>query len=61
MARIDNHDAFIRKNEESRIVVIVWLEPAADEHFARSLGLPIDLSSLDAAMIVDIANVSSFS
>ena len=57
MSAVEYHDSSVWKGEESRIVVVVWLEVAAYEHFACGVCLEIDLCGFYASVNVNVSDV----
>jgi hypothetical protein len=59
MPGIEDHDAFVRENQEGRHIVVVGLEIRTDEDLVVDSGLEIVLGGLDVAVHVDVGNVGT--
>ena len=59
MACVENHDAFVRQSEKSRVVVVIRLEDAAHQHVTPLVVHKIHLRCLDGSVYVDVTDVSS--
>ena len=57
VAGVENHHAFVGQHHKGRVVVVVGLEVAADEHVGLALGYPVVLRSLHVAVDINITEV----
>jgi len=54
---VENHDALVGQHHKRRVVVVVGLEVATNEHVGLAMLHPVILSGFHVAMHVNIANI----
>ena len=57
MAGVENHHTLIGQNDKGRVVVVVGLEVAADEHVGLAATHPVVLCGHDVAVDINIAQI----
>jgi hypothetical protein len=59
MPCIENHDSFIGQYQEGGVIVIIGLEPGADQYLTPPVMQMIDLYGLDIALHIDITDIGT--